>query len=543
MRKNKFFILLLGVLIVGVLFSGIKGVNAETCYKWDNKPCPGCQTTDPKAPNYGCGTGEKGRCSARMSGSEICHRENGYWVNTGVTCTCPGSSSCDANSWSPADSTKCSGTSFTQTNDCGNTRVVMGTKSPSVSYTSWVNSSWSECNSSGIQTLNSTRDCTSTCGGTCGSTFETYTRDCIYLDTPYFATLGQPNINISSADLGDTVFLRFSGVNIEDQNITYHINVFNGTNSVWYNPFTWFGGKKQWNDLLKLEGSSYEEFTIIQEDIHRIKASKDEGLTWKLSNNLTILKEGDEGYNENSPIILEDIYPEDGIRIAVNNSQWFNVTATDEDDLLKITWNFGDGTREVIENYSSYLDSSKANVQHNYTSPGIYKWTLTVEEMNNGRNNKNSTQGTIHVLMEGINVFPIISSPEENKFYGHLVQFNASQSYIANCSLSDFGISDFNITDDNNEVDLYCKYILAPESEQPIGEYNVSIRWKELKSSTSNEVIEWIRGNETHWEPWTLENYEQNLEGDSDTQGVVIFKKLYRTVGPRRVAFDMKIQW
>jgi len=71
--------------------------------------------------------------------------------------------SCAPSSWTPLENTVCSGTTFTQTSNCGTIRSVTGTKSCNVSCAPSY-SDWSDCNSTGIQTRtvleNLTLECT-----------------------------------------------------------------------------------------------------------------------------------------------------------------------------------------------------------------------------------------------------------------------------------------------------------------------------------------------------------------------------------------------
>jgi len=80
-------------------------------------------------------------------------------------------SSCSVTSWSPITSTVCSGTSFTQTSNCGTTRVLGGTKNctPSCTIVSWTPSPSTVCSGISFTQTNNcgntrvslgTKDCT-----------------------------------------------------------------------------------------------------------------------------------------------------------------------------------------------------------------------------------------------------------------------------------------------------------------------------------------------------------------------------------------------
>ena len=129
--------------------------------------------------------------------------------------------------------------------------------------------------------------------------------------------------------------------------------------------------------------------------------------------------------------------PEDNFKASVNYPVSFTHESKDEDDLLKINWSFGDGSSIIsAENYS-YVDKlynpSLGNENHSYSSVGVYKVTLTASEMTRSQYDTDSIM--VYVFEEGTNVVPIITSPEDGMSYGSgWVQFDATESYAANCS-------------------------------------------------------------------------------------------------------------
>jgi hypothetical protein len=138
--------------------------------------------------------------------------------------------------------------------------------------------------------------------------------------------------------------------------------------------------------------------------------------------------------------------PADGFEVSAGTNINFNQSSYDDDDLLKITWDFGDGTpTQTITNYvnpeknPSVIGSpdfnTTANAVHNYSSSGPHIVTLTAEEMERGQ--KDSTEITVNVFSRGINVFPVISSPKEGIIYASkTINFDAGESYVLNCTAS-----------------------------------------------------------------------------------------------------------
>ncbi|GEM_PF-4526109 len=405
---------------------------------------------------------------------------------------------------------------------------------PSCVCNEWVNSSWGACNSSGIQRLNSTRSCNSVCGGNC-SNYETirfYTRPCIYLEIPYFAKLNEPNVPISSADFGDTVLLRFGGNNIsEDANLTFHVQL--KENSSWSNLW---GIIKRWSSFSVISGSPYSPYTLINLNNHRLNASVQGENVWKISNELIV-----KPINNSAPIakITNPLYnhsnPEEIYKTSVNQEVEFKQRSYDEDDLLKIVWEFGDGTNRTIENFSLELNQTHGDVNKSYSVEGIYDITLKVSEMYPQRTSPQSSldRTKVYVFKEGINIFPIISSPTGGEI-GNIIKFNASQSYIVNCSRN---LIQYNFTAGY----LKCVYILERGAKSPkIG--NVFLRWKQSENgritwklicplnnqncNNAGESWEGVRWNET--------NYEQI--------GGVVFTMPFFEAKERWVKLEMKFE-
>ncbi len=325
----------------------------------------------------------------------------------------------------------------------------------------WQNdASPSECNSTGFQTLSATCIAGS-CGTGCtvGARQVASTSSCTYLDNPYFSTLSAPNTNISTANNGDTVLLRFPGVNL----VNVSFNVQSMESIGWQNLWGLLG--RDWNSFLIVSNTAAEPYKIMTTNTRRLNASADQ-TTWKQSDNLTV--SGSSDSNPDAHIILPT---------CKNWSAGYNISftqdSTDEDDLLKITWNFGDGNTYVVNNYSTALNSTKADTTHNYSTAGNYEVVLNAEEMTRSKYDSDSVR--LLILQEGINVVPVITSPAPgfNAEANQDITFDASQTYVVDCSNS---LTSFNFTTCDG---LRCRYVHAPSSNigQNLSGYTLLFNW------------------------------------------------------------------
>ena len=269
--------------------------------------------------------------------------------------------------------------------------------------------------------------------------------------------------NISSANINDTVLMYVPGENLLNKLINYTI----------YEKRSLFGIDWLWSDYRLAQSASYgySIFKLNQTNtplyfFARIEVDNIENQ----SNDLDV-----DGVNDFRPLV-KITSPNNYYLTSVNYSINFTHSSSDEDDLLKLTWDFGDGTNESYYNYSLGLTSGLGNTKNNYSTGGIYTVTLTASEMT--RDKKTSDSKLIYVLKPGINVVPVITSPFADQNYSGWINFNASQSFVANCSLSE--ISNYNFI----AGDLYCKYIHAPGTKITT-DYNINLTWtvKELDGS------------------------------------------------------------
>ncbi len=362
--------------------------------------------------------------------------------------------------------------------------------------------SWSSC-VSGVQTRDCSRACNNpypSCGGSScsGSASWTETNPCAALTNPYWATLTQPNIAVENTGFGDTILMRMPGTGLEASNLVYTVGVKNGT--TWWNPLSWLGIVRSWNSMPSFSGTAEEVIEITNNANHKFDVSI-QGISGstKESSELNVLS-----VNNSLPVAV--ITSPTSSNVEANVNVPFTHASYDEDDLLQVTWDFGDGTNYTVYNYSKELTASLGNTNHIYANSGAYKTTLTVKEM---KRNQQATQSIqIFAFKPGINVFPIITSPENAQVYTNWVKFNASQSFIANCSTSMTG-STF------SAGSLKCLYIHAPGSKT-LGNYNLSLTWNVKEQDGSNSVGFPISGK------WA-ENYT----------GVVEFSRYFGTAAKR----------
>jgi len=153
-------------------------------------------------------------------------------------------------------------------------------------------------------------------------------------------------------------------------------------------------------------------------------------------------------------ISLEIVKPKPFEKFLVDNEIDFEQKATSGRKDLSIDWNFGDGVNQSFENC---LTGGNCNTTHEYDDSGHYIIKATAYEQ--GGTDFVEAFTDVLIYEEGINVFAIISEPENGEVIesGRKVQFNASTSFVANCSSDKAKLNStaiYNITT-GDEI-LYC---------------------------------------------------------------------------------------
>jgi hypothetical protein len=314
---------------------------------------------------------------------------------------------------------------------------------------------------------------------------------------------GEP---ISQADVDDTVALTVSGLKLNNKLVNYTIKEQNGLLGL-----TWL-----WPDFKIAQTATFGSTTWLSHDIGRFyfNALISELNLKNTSANLDV------SGNQNSLPESMITAPESGLTISTNYSVDFIQSSSDKDDLLNLEWDFVDGSKFSIINYSLIGKSYNLNlgdVKHNFSKGGIYTVELTAKEMNRDKFDIDSIK--IYVLQEGINVVPVISQPKNGislDSTSQLIDFNASGSYVANCSKGAMS-SPFFIAGDLN-----CKYLHAPGAKIT-SSGNITMNWT-LTTEGSQEIL--------------------NQYGDwsSSYNDVVEFTEFFRTAGRHVAYLDMRYE-
>lgn len=264
------------------------------------------------------------------------------------------------------------------------------------------------------------------------------------------------------ADIGDTVLLAVGGTgagNGDTINYTVIRPSLQTTNL----------GSFLWENLVKVLDHGVTNYTLPSETgNYTFNASDITDNAFDVSSNLTV------GDADNYFPIANLTVPNVGYyRFANGTSINFTQGSYDKDDKLKIIWKFGNGQNQTFYNYVSALNSTAADTSHTYASPGVYWVELNASEMTRGQSSSEFVR--VIILKTGVNVIPVISEPERGQAYGaEWIQFNASQSYVVNCSTT---MSPFNFI--TNDSILKCLYLHAPETYigQNLPGYNLTLNW------------------------------------------------------------------
>jgi hypothetical protein len=291
--------------------------------------------------------------------------------------------------------------------------------------------------------------------GTCASNQICSDGNCIAFISPsYWADLVGLSNRINSTGFEDTVALVVPGEGLENKYINY---------SILKDRYFWWDKKIAQTSSL---GYSLWQANLSANDIYFLSLVEGDTAE-KQSNMLQVAAQGPP-YSVNSLPVANITSPEDNFKASTYCFLNFTQASYDEDDLLRLTWNFGDNITNSMENYSLAISPLSGDIYHSYNSSGVYSVSLTASEMT--RNQTSTDSVNVYIFKEGLNVMPVITLPENGAGYGLWVDFNASQSYVANCSLNMPG---YNFTACN----LQCKYIHAPGTRNITGNYDLRMNW------------------------------------------------------------------
>jgi len=262
----------------------------------------------------------------------------------------------------------------------------------------------------------------------CYSNFTAPSVNVTNLTGAYWADMMETPINTAQVD--DEVKLMVGGIDIEGKTIEYTIY----RDSWWFLPdskvaqtstlgyTTWRAGLK--DDGTYATGDYY--FIAGIEGGGEIDSRHNEDGSDNEYGILHVTSPAD-----NQPPIAVIIKPVDGSKHAVTSTISYEQASIDVDDDLQARWNFGDDTESLW--LLNCLTGGNCNITHSYSEQGAYNVRLNVKEMERGQADSDVVE--ILVYKEGINAFPIITQPENNEFIqGKIVEFDASDSFIAECS-------------------------------------------------------------------------------------------------------------
>ncbi len=335
-------------------------------------------------------------------------------------------------------------------------------------------SPYSICNSSGLQSA--TQNCVE--GGTCTTgctigTYNTTVRSCSLITSANWLNTNGLALDSVGVSDGDTVIMNVGGFNILGKNLNYSIYKLEGPS------FTNLWGLIKTYTAFTSDQPMYT-LTTSPQYYFNVSVNNLNGLTSFVSSSINVSSDSSGSKNTHPTAVM--VSPVNNFKGSISTLINFTQASYDSDDLLNVTWDFGDGNITSCSAYSTYMTPTKCNFQHSYLNGGEYTVKLTVQEATRGQSN--STSIKISVFKPGINVRPVISQPADGVSLGgvRIVRFNASGSYVANCTNKSLTQQFF------PAGNLNCTYIQAPGLKTYSGSYNIAINWT-ITTAGSSEVI------------------------------------------------------
>lgn len=119
-------------------------------------------------------------------------------------------------------------------------------------------------------------------------------------------------------------------------------------------------------------------------------------------------------------------------KFTVNQAIEFNQIAISAYKDVSVTWDFGDGNITTLEDC---LTTNNCNINHTYANRGHYRISAIANEQGG---NRASASDSVDIMIygPGINPFAVISNPKPGENTSDRIFFNASASFISNCSVS-----------------------------------------------------------------------------------------------------------
>ena len=342
----------------------------------------------------------------------------------------------------------------TCTNNHGTTQCNLNLCEP-VCESGWGNCDGDNNNGCEINTDISPANC-GTCGTICPIGVLCTNGVCEVPNDLYWANmLGSP---ITEAEIGDTVLMVYEksdttySFEIREDDLTANDDIRVGANAI---------------QGIVSSGKNIAKYTITQEDFDSSDDPLDTTAEFFFttdSQDSPILTIEQDSY-DNSPPDIQLTKPLLDEKFKTQTSIDFEQTATDEDDDLEITWDFGDQSSETLSNC---LSTTNCDTTHAYTQSGSKSITVTAKEMTREREISASTR--IFLYQSGTNLFPIITTPTLGSTHeSTTIDFDASNSFVAERSETTCpGASCYN-------VDTLQCYDL-PKTDIP-AIYNLKFNW------------------------------------------------------------------
>jgi hypothetical protein len=339
-------------------------------------------------------------------------------------------------------------------------------------------------------------ECGFVCGQSCGTSSGIcpvgQTCDgssCIGTGIAYWANLAGEKIgddsSVSHSEIGDSVLLIYNGR--AEQVGNFDFSIFEDDGILPDDNIRIIPADKTFN----YKGHLATKWVINSSDFNKGGESEAKfyfNINGNYSNNLNV------NNTSTTPNFLPRVIitsPAVNSKTRIENKIYFNQSAMDIDDDLKMQWIFEDGENSSwMENC---LTTNNCNTSYVYDkSSGTKIVGVIAREMT--RTNEAVNYSKVFVYDEEINVFANITEPPFGKIFTNAgtsaqeVNFNASTSYAAYCSLNEdeCGVYDdyysstddcFSLVDNNGENPLYCYDFPNLKNLKARQKYGLSFTW------------------------------------------------------------------
>jgi len=422
---------------------------------------------------------------------EACHNAIGCSLGLGLSCRCNGAGTCvgcNAKSDCPTDS-------WLSNYQCNGNNIERKYRTYScVSNTCTYADTWQNtgaCSPPNTVCYNPSspapsgccpRDCgggthqcgDDDCGGSCGTCLEPtpncnedYT--CEGTGLAYWANMNGDKIgdgsSVTHSEIGDSVLLIYKNMGAYINTYNFVISEKDGGS---YDTVRTIPASETFNYRGNLAAKwiiNSSEFYLKSDGLINKEAEFYFDVNGNKSNELKVNDSSTTPSNSPTVIIKEPIL---NSKVRVGKLLNFTQIAKDADDDLKIRWTFEDGDNS--EWMYNCLTTGNCNTTHAYDSSGTKIIEIIAREMTRTQEAVNYSR--VFAYAPGINVFAVITSPPFGKIFTGLsaidVFFNASRTYIANCTVYDPGQPYYRVED------LYCYDFVKTDIPS---KYNLDFNW------------------------------------------------------------------